>query len=395
MGRSAIDKEIVDIAKSTLAELRNPAAIHPCIIHELSELGHKMQRLKLPKTMSIEFFHELADQPKCVCGREIGPNEKSTIVSCAKDYLSEDQIGVVNAIKSAVRQYEEGTTTFAARATELGERMAQRQKLNGDWDRLQAERVAAGDPDLEQFKLDKAQQEEENEQLEAHLDALTWTDAILQESHGVDEKSNIPLCKADLRLREKALAEATGTVAFLRKSTVTKELIEEIEHRALELIKERLQQATNDKLKVVIPTEAIKIARIGGALELESDVLGSKQQVSEGQSLAIAYAFLTSLFEQAPYRLPFIVDSPAGSLDIQVRREVAELIPALFEQMIMFVISSEREGFAEPFYGKKGVRYCTIWRDNTQTTQTSQDLTFFKQFHSEDNGSKSAQVGVL
>src|SRR5205814_739897 len=153
---------------------------------------------------------------------------------------------------------------------------------------------------------------------------------------------NIPLCKVEVKERQNALAEATGTVTFLRKATITKDLIEEIENRALDLIKERLRVATNTKLRSFIPTESIRVARIGGALELESDRLGSKQQVSEGQSLAIAYAFLTSLFEQAPYRLPFIVDSPAGSLDLRVRREVAELIPDLFDQMIMFVISSER-----------------------------------------------------
>lgn len=393
--RNALDKEIVDIAKSTLAELRNPAAIDPCIIQELSDLGHKMQRLKLPKTMSIEFFHELAEQTKCVCGRDIGSNEKATILSSAKDYLSEDQIGVVNAIKSAVRQYEEANTTFAVRAAELTSRMAERQKLNGDWDRLQAERVAAGDLELEQLKANKSELEEDNRQIEEQLEALTCTDPVAQRSHDVTDKTNIPLCKAELKSRERALAEATGTVTFLKKATVTKELIEKIEHRALELIKDRLREATNEKLKTLIPTETIKVARIGGALELESDALGSKQQVSEGQSLAIAYAFLTSLFEQAPYRLPFIVDSPAGSLDLRVRREVAELIPNLFEQMIMFVISSEREGFAEPFYGKKGVRFCTIWRDKTLTTQTSDELAFFKQFHSEDNGTKAARVGKL
>ena len=136
------------------------------------------------------------------------------------------------------------------------------------------------------------------------------------------------------------------------------------------------------------------MARIGGALELESNVVqAQKQQVSEGQSLAIAYAFLTSLFEQASYRLPFIVDSPAGSLDLRVRREVAELIPVLFEQMIMFVISSEREGFAEPFYDRAGVRFRTIWRDDSMRTQISEDVKFFKQFHSDDSGQKVGKVG--
>jgi hypothetical protein len=253
--------------------------------------------------------------------------------------------------------------------------------------------VAAGDVELERLKTELSELEDEIPELEEQLEALTSTDPAVQQRHGVNEKSNIPLCSAEVRERQKALAEATGTVMFSKKANVDKGLIDAIERRALELIKERLRDATNNKLKTLIPTERIRVARISGALELESDVLGSKQQVSEGQSLAIAYAFLTSLFEQAPYRLPFIVDSPAGSLDLRVRREVSELIPTLFDQMIMFVISSEREGFAEPFYDRKGVKYHTIWRDDSGKTSISDELTLFKQFHSDENGTKSIKTG--
>jgi hypothetical protein len=60
--------------------------------------------------------------------------------------------------------------------------------------------------------------------------------------------------------------------------------------------------------------------------------------------------------------------------------------------MVMFVISSEREGFADPFYSKKGVRFCTIWRDQDGKTQTNDEKTFFTQFHSDDN-TKPSKAG--
>ena len=78
---------------------------------------------------------------------------------------------------------------------------------------------------------------------------------------------------------------------------------------------------------------------------------------------------------------------------MRVRREVAELIPGLFDQMIMFVISSEREGFAEPFYDKKGARFRTIWRDDSAHTQISEDVSFFRQFHSDDADNKISKAG--
>lgn len=163
-------------------------------------------------------------------------------------------------------------------------------------------------------------------------------------------------------------------------AAVTRRLLTQLITQSLDGLREHVRAATNEKLAVLAPSEALRVTRIGGALELEASGLAQKEGVSEGQSLAVAYAFLTSLLADAPYRLPFIVDSPAVSLDTQVRREVGELIPDLFGQMIMFVISSEREGFADAFYNRKGVRFLTIWR-NSATAETREGLEPFRNFH--------------
>jgi DNA sulfur modification protein DndD len=160
-----------------------------------------------------------------------------------------------------------------------------------------------------------------------------------------------------------------------------KTLVSKISALAQLRLTERVRLATNDKLAQIVPSESLHVSRIGGALELESRQLSSKTGVSEGQSLAVAYAFLTSLLTEAPYKLPFIVDSPAVSLDTAVRRDVGELIPDLFDQMIMFVISSEREGFADAFYHREGVRYITLWRDGEDVTQARDGLDYFRSFH--------------
>ena len=52
--------------------------------------------------------------------------------------------------------------------------------------------------------------------------------------------------------------------------------------------------------------------------------------------------------------------------------------------MIMFVISSEREGFADAFYRRKGVRYTTIWRDGQGATQVHDGLAYFRAFHQQE-----------
>ena len=61
--------------------------------------------------------------------------------------------------------------------------------------------------------------------------------------------------------------------------------------------------------------------------------------------------------------------------------EVGDLIPDLFDQMIMFVISSEREGFADAFYGRQGVRYLTLWGAGDERTEVRDGLPSFQAFH--------------
>ena len=104
-----------------------------------------------------------------------------------------------------------------------------------------------------------------------------------------------------------------------------------------------------------------------------------KGGASEGQKLAVCYAFLTALLSEAPFGMPFIVDSPAVSLDLTLRATVGSLIPPLFEQLIVFVISSEREGFADAFKDNPGATFKTISfeRDTGEVVVDDDPRTFF------------------
>ena len=57
---------------------------------------------------------------------------------------------------------------------------------------------------------------------------------------------------------------------------------------------------------------------------------------------------------------PFVVDSPAASMDLDVRREVAAAIPQLFKQLVIFVTSGEVAGFAEKMYSLDNVLFITV-----------------------------------
>jgi predicted transcriptional regulator len=104
--QQATEQRTVSLTKEVLSTLRNPAMVHPRVLERMRALGGKLEKLKLPKTMSAEFFFELAEQKHCICGTRIGPTERENIRNGAQNYLAENQIAVINSVKLAVRNQE-------------------------------------------------------------------------------------------------------------------------------------------------------------------------------------------------------------------------------------------------------------------------------------------------
>jgi DNA sulfur modification protein DndD len=386
--RTATD-EIRSESQRLLERLRTPAAIHERVLERLRALGGKLDQLKLPQTMSREFFFELAERDACVCGRPIGPLEHDTILERAPQYLAENQIAIINAMKSAVR-------TATAEPEEI-KRLAE--AINA------ADRRRRGASEAVQALVDAAASEGDAAIAEARselaviagqMNAINLDLLALKgpPPPGAEPwRKSIRAAQDELAQRKRALEDATDTRRLALQTEWFTSVLDRTRKQAEIRLTEEIRKRTNLKLKRLIPSEALQVSRIDGALILASEDGRERAGVSEGQSLAVAYAFLTSLFEAASYRLPFVVDSPAVSLDVMVRREVATLVPDLFHQMVMFVISSEREGFADAFYAREGTKFITIWRDETGTVNQSKDLQFFKDFHT-DTESDPESVGV-
>lgn len=383
--KAEVDVKIVGLNKDLLSISRNPAALADRIRARLTALGSRLHQLKLPKTTSAEFFRELALAKDCICGRPIGDTEREVITSRASEYLAENEMGVINAMKNALRNSASDPVQLDEKLDSLVCAMRDRRAVNQLLDKIEAEREEAGDAELEHLREELRIKEGDLRGYQEEFRRLTTSSRVEQDQFGFDWKQNIPLCEAELEEKARQYNAALRTMRLHDQSQFVANLLRDIEERASTKLRDRVQIATNVKLESLIPGEYIRVAKIGKALELASDQRKSKESVSEGQGLAVAYAFLASLFQDAPYRLPFVVDSPAVSLDTRVRREVADLIPGLFEQVIFFVISSEREGFADSFYGRAGARFITMESTANGITSIKEGVEAFKAFHSEED----------
>ena len=358
-----------------LEQSKKPYNVSSILDNRLKWLAKNMQVLKLPKATAQEFFKELAESPRCVCGHCIGKEEKEAILTNAKKYLGQEQLVVLNAIKHTLREYE-SSDVIKRRLDELENLVDQLHKLENDLDRIELEVENRGNDEIAQIKDDIDALQENIRSLQSKCELLETKDYNTYPY--LNENTNIEKAKKFWESAKENYLRETDTYEFTKKAESVKQYISKIKVKTLEKLKENILLEANRKIEQIISNDFIEIEKIEGHL-----VLKGRAAVSEGQTLAVAYAYIGSLFEHSQIEFPFVVDSPAASMDLEVRREVASILPELFQQLIIFVTSGEVAGFGESFYGLESVRYITV-EESCGSIKCTEGKDYFSQFQVEE-----------
>lgn len=347
-----LERELKSDTKDILDEMRTPSKLYKSYNEDLSKLYENMEILKLPKSTSQEFFRELAEGEECICGTEIDDEVSLNILENSEKYLSEDDISVLNALKDRIGNISD-INDFSSDIEDLKEK---RKKLFTA--RQERRSLNVGDSDL-QTKIDNInsdirEKERKIERKERELKHLRTNDNVVQENNNLTWKDNIELCKNRRNKYEDKVREATKTVNFGRKADLLNEILEEFSNRCLEELKERQISETNQRLEKILGSKDIQIEDID-----DSIILKDKEGASEGQKLSTAYAYLATLFEDSALDVPFLVDNPVISIDFEKSTVVAQIIPNLFDQLVLFIIPRERDHFATEIQSDD-IEYVTI-----------------------------------
>ncbi len=347
-------------AKKAFAGLRDPHAVSGVFAEEMRTFKLSLDRVKLPESTARDFFEELAQEALCVCGRPLDDNSRRAVRERAKQYLGSDDVALLNWIKGDISTAVAEDSQAAAR--ELAGQMkllksALREQGERELDRDQIRQLAVEeDPALEVVKQEISGLDIKVQQMTERLDEFSSpADGSLLD----DQVRGIGVIERRIATAEQKFAEITETLQLKGKRDMLKRILEAAGRNARVAVCEEISEVSNARIKQLIPDNRIRIERIERSLHLEGQA-GS----SVGETLSVAYAFLSTLFNRADNKLPFVVDSPANPIDLRVRSKVAELIPKLTHQFIAFTISSERVGFLVPLESaaEKPIQYLTMFR---------------------------------
>lgn len=356
---------LANVTASAFNDIRKPQFLSARFTAALQALRENLEKLKLPENAAKEFFDDLADAECCVCGEEMTDLRREAILARRDAYLGKEDQGVLNAIKGAIKDaagaeassYREQLDKQLLR---LRDAVRERDLVQGELDALEQRRLEGGDEELAGMK---AKLDELTDGIGNAETRLSELDADDDGGRGDDTDSLKALAKR-IKRAEDLYAEATETQEIRLKTKLLKSLIATAVGDASNRIAKQLVDATNARLESILTRSPLRVADVK-----DSVVLDGQSRGSPGQTLALGYAFLLGLFDAGQLSLPFIVDSPTGALDKNVRREIAELLPSISQQLVAFTTSSEYEQFV-PVLDRAAhgdVQYLTMFRLNSAT----------------------------
>ena len=134
----ALKNEVNETTKSVLDNMRDPQALSPAFATALLDLKSGLDRVKLPESAAREWFEELSEEDRCVCGRPIDEDTRAVIRGRAKNYLGSDDVILLNRIKSdisgAVGASPSGPSeALSERLRELAGQSRRRQEAENDF----------------------------------------------------------------------------------------------------------------------------------------------------------------------------------------------------------------------------------------------------------------------
>lgn len=353
-GRSVLNEQLGSI----MTDLRCPHLAHLGFSETLTRFRDQLDRLKLPESTSRQFFEELIEEDVCICGRELDNQSREQITMNANKYLGKDIFGVVNLIKTTITNTTtlRGELTTAERADLIRSTTHDIGTTNTQIAGLKRELIEAGDDELKRLETEKESIGQQIGELEDVLDEIS------REPIAEDDENTHCLVWHELELDrwETKLAEITKTVDLKRHRKIVIEVLESAYENARIDLAKILINAMNERLSVLLPDHGIRISSLDKSLLLEK-----QSGASKGQTLAVGYAFLTTLFARGKHEFPFVVDAPVTALDGKVRNEVASIIPSVCSQFVAFTLDTERSNFTDRLAEAAGedIKYITAFDD--------------------------------
>ncbi|WP_207886922.1 AAA family ATPase [Pseudomonas sp. 30_B] len=345
-------------------------------------------RGEMPSKVKATFIDDLINLGKCICGQSLEPGSdcvktlesyKTTIKDNGVEEKFLALFGVMSHLQSERRTLFTNIHEWTTKLDDLAKR---RKELLGRIDELGEE--IGGTEDAAEMEKRRARlkekRQEYNDKCAIGRHQISDWDCAFKEKEKEVEKELAKTSQADLSQRRKQLAkEVADTIG---------ELHEAMAHQ----VRSDLSKKVDDTFRKIMRKDYWAEIDEDFTLKIFKNIEGhGKQPVLEkstGENQVTSLCFISSIVNSAKERaskqgvfqkggiFPIVMDSPFGALDPEYRQKVANLIPALADQVIVMVSKSQWRGEVESELSKRlGKQYTLKYHKPDQDSNEKFEYT--------------------
>jgi len=375
------NEKLNQLVQEALIATREPQHLNKKIGKMMRDLREGLDRLKLPRATSSEFFNELIQEPECICGTLFTDTMRDKVIKNSPRFLDEDEIGVLNSVKLNIGQYVSSSPDKYDDEYTAMMRALLTAKKNRDAAETKFRALNESYGELSELGGLNAKINTNRELIRGKESKINEFDRP-RESSDIDNSKSIEAITYLYNEAKNKWASSIGLIRVKDKIDLISKLLVKSSRRASRELAAILTKETNETLSKLLPLEQIELRSIQGCLEI------STGGASEGQGLALAYGFIKTLFSHGSHDFPLVVDSPAGPIDKDVRPELAKIVHKTTNQFVAFTISTERDQFTDKVENyEDDIQYLTLFRKSKHSAHlidVASSLPSNKTSHSEN-----------
>ena len=326
---------------------------------------------ELPYKIRRTFIDDLLHDAKCICGADLpdGSEARTALEDYRDQATGEDLESAFTDVVSNLRAMpRERNRLYAQLSTWSAKESDYNKRLKAISEELDEISSSLGSSDIEDVKrLEERRKKLTRFQADEQMKIAIANDAIEQ----LNEKLS-KIKKEIEKIKSKSQKEDVARQK-LEFAEACKNLVDNLHEALAEETRHHLSRKVNDTFQSILRKGFYAEIDRDYTLKIFKDVPGvGKQPVSEkstGENQVISLSFIASLVNLAKERnkakttffkggvYPLIMDSPFGALDREYREKIAQHIPDLADQVIVFASNSqwskEVDEKCRPFIGKE------------------------------------------
>lgn len=367
-------------------------------------------RRRLPAPYDKKFVDELLDDKLCVCGRPIseGSDEyekiKALLETAGDQAVMSRVMTTSTALGTLLEKSKRAWSDYERNQDDLRRLEGEIQRLYADLQEISQE--LANNPLEDIASKEEARAQAKNQKRIAEDRRSDCKGAII--SYEREKK------KLETK-RDELVQKSAAAKRFVKRAQLATALTARLETRL-----QQEEEAARHSIEQEIDSIVQSVMRKTVAVSLDknyqlklSDERGSEAAKSTGENQLLGLAFTGAIAKYAKERsdlvddillpgtvAPLVVDSPFGHLDTVYRRGVAEFLPKLASQVILFVSTSQASEEVMQMLGPKIEHEYVLTRHNQSDGAEKQEETIeingktydLTVYNSEIDGTKITEV---